>query len=211
LWNPSGERKTLWIFCHPAFYEEFQDEVIALFGGARREQTTEAPISPPRAKRLKMDIVEKDVNGAKLATRNVPFDKTPKYDCNDDVTITLLKDTLNRFRIVGPQSGAVLGLALAKTEVGSDSAGEKWWRTEYMSEEAKARFAAQCEALAAVAGLKPSEMPVGSVVAATVRDPRMMLPQLRGAVQKRDAKESGKCFTTCYFLLLIYENVGHFS
>ena len=150
LWKPSeevkcndemeiSETRTLWIWAHPAFYQELLDELILLFRftAVKNEADTdlnkaachdsfienasdsdpkilEETVSLPVKKKCKLTKVSEnkkklDVEKTKLETRNVPFIRTPKY-CSDggNVEMVLLKDTLNRFRLTGPLSQAVL-------------------------------------------------------------------------------------------------------
>ena len=97
----TGINRVLWIWSHPAFYEEFKEEVLKVFRAEKKEALEEDPC--PNKRRKMEESKEKDVNGKKLETRNVPFLRTPKY-ISSSVAVTLLKDTLNRFRLVGPES-----------------------------------------------------------------------------------------------------------
>jgi ribonuclease P/MRP protein subunit POP1 len=149
LWKPPeevksndmeiSENRTLWIWAHPAFYQELLDELISLFRFtavknethadlnkvACRDSSTEnashsdrkisqETVSLPAKKKRKLTAASEkkqkmDVEKTKLETRNVPFVQTPKY-CSEDgsIEMVLLKDTLNRFRLTGPLSQAVL-------------------------------------------------------------------------------------------------------
>ena len=194
LWRPQEPDKKamgcLWIFCHPAYYEELKDEIVCevFHCQAVPNNTQNAEEEQPPKKRRK-----KDVNAAKLATRNVPFNRAPKYHSETGtVTVTLLKDTINRFRLIGPESGAVLAASLRRTEVAvpkSECKEEKWWMQECSTESDKARLSAQWEALeGTVAAARPAEVRAGSVFAVTVRDPRAVLPKKRRAVKEKPRK-----------------------
>ena len=195
LWRPrQPDRKAmgcLWIFCHPAYYEELKDEIVCAVFDCQEvpNGTQDADEEQPPSKRRK-----KDVSAAKLATRNVPFDRAPKYlSATGAVNVTLLKDTINRFRLVGPESGAVLAASLRRTEVvaatKSEWKEEKWWMREYSTESEAARLSAQWEALeGTVAASRPAEVRAGSVFAVTVRDPRAVLPRKRRAVKENPRK-----------------------
>ena len=186
----------LWVFCHPACYDELEEEIVSSVFCCERDQSRaeiaengEKNGEEPPMKRRKKDVV-----AAKLATRNVPFDRTPKYRSSTGaVTVTLLKDTLNRFRLVGPESGAVLASALRRTSLDAELDGTKWWKKE--GERGAETFSAQWEALeATVSKVRPAEVKAGSVFAATVRDPRAILPKKRGAV-KAEPRKSGRFCT----------------
>jgi ribonuclease P/MRP protein subunit POP1 len=72
------------------------------------DETTSSPAKKKR-KLNKVNAKKKDVEKTKLETRNVPFTRTPKYlSDTGSVQMILLKDTLNRFRLTGPLSQAVL-------------------------------------------------------------------------------------------------------
>ena len=150
LWKPSeevksnddmeiSETRTLWIWAHPAFYQELLDELILLFRFTvvKNEADTDLNKVPchdsftentsnsdhkiseetlsllAKKKCTLTEVIKKkttlDVEKTKLETRNVPSVRTPKY-CSDggSVEMVLLKDTLNRFRLTGPLSHAVL-------------------------------------------------------------------------------------------------------
>jgi ribonuclease P/MRP protein subunit POP1 len=148
LWRPAekhksdddtqmSETRTLWIWVHPAMYQELLDELILLFhfilinnaedtelnklsyssetfaenSSTSDTRTTEETIPSPAKKKRKLNEMKekKNVEETKLATRNVPFIRTPKYQStNGSIEMVLLKDTLNRFRLTGPLSQAVL-------------------------------------------------------------------------------------------------------
>ena len=126
----------------------------------------------------------KDVNTEKLETRNVPFERTPKYISGDGSTsMTLLKDTLNRFRLLGPRAYRVLFSAAAAANVAvevvegtaeCEEAKELWWK-HYYSEEG--RLQSHQQQVAAWKQLASCSHPLGKVVLPlTVRDPRVTLP-----------------------------------
>lgn len=147
LWKPTeklksddtqmSETRIVWIWVHPAMYQELLDELIMLFhftvisnandtelnklscshGTTDENSSTsdmrksEEIISSPAKKKRKFNETKekKDVEKTKLATRNVPFIRTPKYrSSSGSIEMVLLKDTLNRFRLTGPLSQAVL-------------------------------------------------------------------------------------------------------
>ena len=186
----------LWVFCHPACYDELEEEIVSsVFCCARDQSRAEiAENGEKNGEEPPMKRRKKDVVAAKLATRNVPFDRTPKYRSSTGaVTVTLLKDTLNRFRLVGPESGAVLASALRRTSLDAELDGTKWWKKE--GERGAETFSVQWEALeATVSKVRPAEVKAGSVFAATVRDPRAILPKKRGAV-KAEPRKSGRFCT----------------
>ncbi len=97
----------LWIWIHPAIYEEIKNLICKIF-----ELSEEPEIEPPPAKRVKTE--KKNVNLVKLEPKNIPFERVPKFK-GPKVVVNFLKDTLNRFRLIGPQSTTVLKGALQST------------------------------------------------------------------------------------------------
>jgi ribonuclease P/MRP protein subunit POP1 len=133
-----NETRNIWIWVHPAFYRELLDELILLFhfvevnnvkynelnkqtcpteelaansSSCDTKMSDVTKLSPATKKRklIRVNEKKKDVEKTKLETRNVPFIRTPKYQSGkSSVEMILLKDTLNRFRLTGPLSQAVL-------------------------------------------------------------------------------------------------------
>lgn len=96
MWKPTDEtKKVIWIFVHPSAYNEILEELVTLFQlqNCNRKGDSE--------------------ENAKDMTRNDSLLRNPKYINHDSgVEIVELKDTLNRFRLTGPFSNAVLLKAL---------------------------------------------------------------------------------------------------
>lgn len=166
LWKPSeeiksndveiSETRTLWMWVHPAFYQELLDELILLFHFAAVKSEADTDLNkvpccesfaeiasnsdfkmsaetmslPVKKCKLTTKVNEKkkklDVEKTKLETRNVPFIRTPKYSSdNGSVEMVLLKDTLNRFRLTGPLSQAVLLESLRIANILEGETGKK--------------------------------------------------------------------------------------
>ena len=155
----------VWLWIHPAFYDQALDALCKVFELQREEKEAE-----PTPKKLKMSD---HVNEAKLANRNVPFnEKIPKLT-SSKITAFELRDTLNRFRLLGPLTTSVLHETL-KPATFLDSEGEKsdvWWNTEEL----------QCKSdqdALRIFNKKPR-----SVQYFVSRDPRYLLPHKRHCVQ----------------------------
>jgi len=123
LWKPASEgsqTRNLWIWIHPAFYFELLQLLKSVF--SFEEKTAEINgVDEPSKKKLK--FVDPKLE-QRLETRNVG-DKIPVLVGRfreAEVTALLLRDTLNRFRLVGPLSTAVLkrSLHLPKLAAGED-------------------------------------------------------------------------------------------
>ncbi len=95
----------LWIWIHPAFYEEAKDIICAEFDVIKEENSESTK--------------PKD---SKLALKNVPASRAPAFTNGRGIRITELKDTLNRFRLIGPQSRRILQRTLIKSDQGGNDA-----------------------------------------------------------------------------------------
>lgn len=248
LWKPAeiepddnmqqvNETRNLWIWVHPAFYQELLDELILLFefdevNGVRdtklNEQTCptkeqaeissscdarmpDGTVSSPAMKKRKVTKVtadKKDVEKTKLETRNIPFIRTPKYQSGTcSVQMILLKDTLNRFRLTGPLSQAVLLESLhvahilevvsGKIKVEEDpldtlqsghapddthmrGGSGDWWTEFYGASHRKESWHCQQTLWQTLKGAaSPAQLPPHLVLALTVLDPRLQLPSKR--------------------------------
>ncbi|XP_068211300.1 ribonucleases P/MRP protein subunit POP1 [Palaemon carinicauda] len=139
----------------------------------------------------------KDVNGAKLALKNIPFERTPKYHNSSGISMTLLKDTLCRFRLTGPEAISVLKAALipANLLVGNidnssepsdeDRINTSWWKDYYQDEDKIEFHKSQVEAWN---GLTTSNLKKRMVLPLTVRDPRITLPKKKTPIQPAKGK-----------------------
>ncbi|PSN54054.1 hypothetical protein C0J52_03083 [Blattella germanica] len=214
LWKPIVEEKTnsertIWLWVHPAFYQEVLEELISVFNFIQKESTlsslvypdtqsefssnsdgedAEKDITSPMKKRVKFDGVKKkeNVEKIKLGTRNLPFERTPKYQTRDGgIEMVLLKDTLNRFRLTGPLSQAALLESIQVANMMEENITEisetNWWKEFYtLSEDHKASWSYQNKLWESLRSTtSPAQLPPHSVLALTVRDPRLQLPSKR--------------------------------
>ncbi len=96
IWRPSeapDEEGTVWIWLHPGYSDELLEKLAQVLN-LKREEDQEMDVDvPPEAKKAK----KKDVLCSKLATRNVPHGKVPKFvsECGR-VKVAVLRGTLNR-------------------------------------------------------------------------------------------------------------------
>lgn len=161
IWKPSEDvRKTLWIFVHPSAYREVLEELVKLFQLKNINRT---------------DSDEVDV---KIATRNDLLKRNPRYvNEASKIEIVELKDTLNRFRLTGPFTNAVLLKALKPT-----TTYEKSWLGRLCTDDLK-QLQAHAEQekiwkkLENVAS--PSEIPPHIILGLNIVDPRSNRPAKR--------------------------------
>ncbi|XP_064092330.1 ribonucleases P/MRP protein subunit POP1-like [Macrobrachium nipponense] len=155
--------------------------------GASIKRKIESTNSGPKKKKCK------NVNRVKLALKNIPFDRTPKYLNSSGVSMTLLKDTLCRFRLTGPEAVSVLKAAFFPANVqvenlednsipDGECVGNISWCKDYYCDEDKL----QCHKaqVGAWKGLTGSSIKKRMVLPLTVRDPRATLPKKKTPIQQ---------------------------
>lgn len=192
MWRPepSEDKRTLWIWYHPAFYQEFLQELVAAFGFDVEEMDVEQTKETNKANGSIKKKPQKDVERLKLKRKNL--EKLPNYS-NKSVEMTLLKDTLNRFRLTGPLAQVVLTEALrfvdienfVKKDVLMDVDSEERPRSEwlgYYNEECALKCLNQQqvfweEVLKNVNSA--DELSPKMIVSAVVMDPRLTMPNTR--------------------------------
>ena len=108
-----------------------------------------------------------------MSNRNVPFDtRGPKY-AGPTVSAFDLRDTLNRFRLVGPLTPTILRHSLQPAQfVGYGQGSDHWWQSHFNEKPEQNQL-----------GLNSSPKP-RSVRYIVARDPRYVLPPKRGCVEQ---------------------------
>lgn len=165
LWRQDDStEKTLWIFVHPTTYQEVLEELVLLF-------------------EMRNEKFEKQID-IKFMTRSDASIRNPKY-VNETTRVSLmeLRSTLNRFRLTGPFSNAVLLKALKPTESHAMS-----WLSELFETNLKFRdsHTKQLDLWNQFKSTKsPSEIPPNSIMNVNVIDPRTNRPPRR-VISKND-------------------------
>ncbi|XP_073968617.1 POP1 ribonuclease P/MRP subunit isoform X2 [Rhodnius prolixus] len=178
IWKPiinDSTTRSLWLWSHPGFFEELLQELISTFN-LTNVQTEES-----------MDVSEevtKEVEMKKIQLRNVPYSRTPKYTNNCGISLIILKDTLNRFRLTGPLSQAVLSQSLTPIflDKRAKKEGSDWVNDYYFGECKNAKVA--CDAQQNVWSLikqyySPAQLAPRLVLPLTIIDPRFNMPSSR--------------------------------
>jgi len=178
---------TLWMWIHPAFYNEAFSVIKQVFGLVSNPE----PLDEPPTKKLKM---ADRINEAKLANRNVPFDeKISKFvteaSCSARVEAFELRDSLNRFRLVGPLTETLLSHCLQPATFSFDGDQENCAMKEKKAEDKEPDFWWQSH----LPNENPSNIGLDnpkphSVRHAVVRDPRYILPPKRHCVRAEVVK-----------------------
>lgn len=154
MWRPAKKHspllRSLWLWCHPSIYDEIMEQLLNVFE-ISQEKFTEA-CSLPKFSVSNYNEEQPEVT-------------TPVLQSADGhVTVTLLKDKLCRFRILGISAQAavtavVQGAGCVVTGCGT------CWSTD------QKRVWQQVAALTSSAYLPPS-----TVLGVVCRDPRVFLP-----------------------------------
>ncbi|KFB51306.1 hypothetical protein ZHAS_00019358 [Anopheles sinensis] len=161
----ADERRSVWIFAHPTFYQKLVVQLVNVFKLTNAERETG---SDPR------DI-----------TQN-PFSiRFPRYTATEgSVEVIELKDTINRFFLTGPLSQSVLSKVLkvySKPE--KDAHATKNWYTKFSKKnksDGKSMLEQQASYWEAIKDLtSPGELSPGEVLALLVEDPRINRPKRR--------------------------------
>lgn len=141
-------KNVLWLWLHPAFYNEALDAIVNVF-----EATC--------------NMEDKDERKNQTFT-NVKL----------EITITELKFELNRFRLTGPLSQAVLRETLKVAEI--DNSTSPWFQSYLTNVINKKSFLNQIEYWKSLDDVKnPAELSPHLIVSLIVSDPRFNLPNKR--------------------------------
>lgn len=177
LWRPHDEAKgsarSLWLWVHPAAYDEAINEIVTTFELDKVEEMEAVEAS-------ESDEVVYRINPITNKAEIVP-DVLPKILFrNGSVEFRSLKDTLCRFRLTGPLAQSILAEALKPSQLPATKSDEdsKWWQMYYMKKSCRKVLKEQHNVWAcACEAASPAELPPHMVLGLTVRDPRLFIPQ----------------------------------
>ena len=184
MWRPEeggGEEGLLWVWVHPEVHGEFVDIMTDVL-----ELEAEEYCCEPDLKKVKLDEPsppEKNVVLSKLEPKLSP----PTVLLCPGMRVTMLGNNLNRFRLVGPLSSALLRHCMVPAAITTASTATTatvppyWWAGYYSSQERKC----MAEESSRVWGEWSSVPPKGSgrMVGLVVRDPRLILPDKRNSAK----------------------------
>lgn len=166
LWKPDEEEmsqnRTLWLFAHASFYRELVNELKELF------QLKEENKKCNNSMEIDEDTDEKETI------------EVPRYlNSNTNVELLELKDTLNRFRLTGPLSQAVLSNAFICSK--QYSTDNRTWYGEFLSDESnvEAHQSQSCYWSKLKTITSPSELCPNMILALNIDDPRTVRPKKR--------------------------------
>lgn len=179
MWRPrnsnSDQNATIWLWIHPGSYQEIFNDLVSNFGFELKSS----------------EIFEneefKDLKTMPSAFKISKEIKLPIFQ-NEKCTLTVLRNSLNRFRICGPLTLCALtdALRLPKIEF-SECTDEKmqvdqndWYCNFYSHPENLKAFNIQKTVFESLKNFKsPNQIPNNSIIALTVLDPRFFAPEKR--------------------------------
>ena len=186
MWKPDvpdpSKTRTLWIWCHPSYYNELWNELTNVFDLKRvsdipfdAEMRDISENTPKNKKQVSKR--DKNVEQAKIARKNVPISKiNSSTNILLNVTMISLKDTLNRIRLTGPLSNAVLSKALHPAQLYDKyllTSKTNWWKESRndISEDITFKLLEKYNS--------PSYFPPCCILGGHVIDPRLFLKRNR--------------------------------
>ncbi|CRK86886.1 CLUMA_CG000711, isoform A [Clunio marinus] len=161
MWKPSSDklRRTLWMFVHPTAYQEVLEELVSLF---------------------ELQNVSHDERSSdpKITTKNDSFQRNPKYKNEENsIEVIELRDTLNRFRLTGPYSNAVIHKSLKPC---CDSGMSQWMESFVTEDEQWKEILENQEKIWKTMEFNsPSEFSPFAVIGLNIVDPRTNRPAKR--------------------------------
>lgn len=216
LWKPEpdleiAQTRTIWIWIHPSFFNEVLEELVKLFELEIVPSSTEKipestmEVEEVNKKPQKLNSCTKKDDKLNFITKNHANNRNREYRSDTNrVRLKTLKDTLNRFRLTGPLSHAVLFRALKNYDNNSVQQTTTWFSDLVSNTPAKQKTHKSqiryWQSLDQVSS--PSELDPGVVIALTIIDPRLnrapkrtkALPTLdTGFVLSGPPKDGPKC------------------
>ena len=126
MWKPSENgaesmRRTIWIWSHPSFYEDFRENILEIF---QLKETINAELGEeqqPKRKKAKMTITTIKTSKSSKYYREDKTNEIREYaSTNNNVKLLELKGMLNRFKLIGPLSTIILANVLETIKPNSD-------------------------------------------------------------------------------------------
>lgn len=166
LWKSSEDkRKTLWLFVHPTAYQEVLQELVVLFQLQNCNRNGD------------------DGADTRNIIRNDSSLRNPKYtNLNSEIELVELKDTLNRYRLTGPLSNAVLLKAFKPSTVLEKSCLKSAFDENpflLKAHNEQENFWNELQKISS-----PSEIPPHSIIGLNIVDPRSNRPAKREMAEK---------------------------
>uniref|UniRef100_A0A480U8K2 Ribonucleases P/MRP protein subunit POP1 n=1 Tax=Sus scrofa TaxID=9823 RepID=A0A480U8K2_PIG len=213
IWKPQGtpadtsESRQLWIWLHPTLKQDILEEIKAacqcmeptksavcipdsLLTPSQEKGQTDVPKEKIGRKRKWEDDGE-NAEPIKKIIGDGTRDPLQPYSWLSPTTGIMISDLtmeMNRFRLIGPLSHAILTEALKAASVhieGEDTekTPHRWWIETCKNPDSVSLHHRQEGIFGLLGGItSPAEIPAGTVLGLTVGDPRINLPQKRSRV-----------------------------
>ena len=157
LWKPLSNQddsednnRQLWVWCHPSCYSELWDQ-LNIMGTSKVDTDKDS------------DVIEKQ-----------------QTFFTGDVTVTSLKDKLNRHRLTGPAANQIIYEVLQPANILKKESNNHWWQKYYHNSSLSLAFTQQGEFIESLGTTSsPGEYMPHSVIGITVGDPRISRPDKR--------------------------------
>ncbi|KAL1129049.1 hypothetical protein AAG570_013581 [Ranatra chinensis] len=194
IWKPeieSDNTRIIWVWVHPALFEEFITEMTCTFELSQVVPDDSCEMEVCDVPENTDSDFTNSVEGKKLKLKNIPFVKVPKYENKlSGISLHVLKDTLNRFRLTGPLTQSVITEAFQAVnldyfEKSSEEMNQSF--KEYFIGHNKRKESATLqhafwEQIKQVA--TPAQLPPSCVFSINVVDPRLTMPCKRTKADK---------------------------
>ena len=162
-WAPPGQ-DVLWIWCHPGHYQLFLETLTSLLS---LDTVTEDVIMETGEPSESAAASSDKVGIVKLEPKLVP---PTVMRGAAGISVTLIENRINRFRLRGPLSLAALRKCLPPIHIYDEKTSLSKHNNTVYSEKSKAE--------------------AGTIIGIMARDPRLTLPSQRGMVTEADIKTS---------------------
>lgn len=196
FWDARIQEKirAMWIWTEPLCYKQIADEMRFTFD-LKENASDFSEWKPPVLKKSKLTHTAKPLKD--IAT-------TVEIPCfiKDDVTMTLLKGTLNRLRLTGPLSNSVLSrLLYPAASINSNSCTEKNWWSSHLKNY-KNSIVIQKQLWESFGGAdRPESYQSNCVIGFHTIDPRLVFPKKR---TKTSPNSNGKNIYFFFYALYTF-------
>ncbi|XP_070248330.1 ribonucleases P/MRP protein subunit POP1 [Myotis yumanensis] len=213
IWKPertpgdTSESRQLWIWLHPTLKQDILEEIKAacqciepvesttcipdpLLAPAQEKSPAKLPDEKIGKKRKRKDDGENTKPVKKFMGDGTRAAHEPRSwsSSTTGIVISDLTMEINRFRLIGPLSHAILTEALQAAAVhteGEDTENtpHRWWTETCKNPDSVSLHHRQEAVFDLLGGItSPAEIPAGTILGLTVGDPRINLPQKRSKV-----------------------------
>jgi len=163
LWKPLSNQddsednnRQLWVWCHPSCYSELWDQLYVCF---------------------KCNVM--DTSMADTGKDSGVTEKHKTFSIGD-ITVTSLKDMLNRHRLTGPAANQIIYEVLQPANILKKESNNHWWQKYYQNSSLSLAFTQQGEFIESLGKTSsPGEYMPHCVIGITVGDPRISRPDKR--------------------------------